>query len=125
MASTMTPLCGFGMGEGGTGGGEPAQVVPRHKQSVSPVNGATVQMDTADGDGMLLLMPAVPLESLTLVLPATGPDLEMYGLASMLDIVSITFIGGEVKNAPTELLANQAVLIQRIDPATNTWISIL
>lgn len=120
MSYDMTPLCGFGM----EAGGSQAVVVERTKQTVTPAEGATVQINVQDKDGMLILSPATALQAVTLGLPVTGSDLQMVGITSMLDIAAISFSGGVLLNAPTELLANQAVLIQRIDPATNTWISI-
>lgn len=119
---TMTPLCGFGMGEGG--GGSAPVAVQRTKQTVTPTEGGIVQIDTQNHDGMLIMTPATALTALTIGLPTTGDDLQMIGITSMKDIANIVFIGGAVLNAPMELLENQAVLIQRVDPATNKWITL-
>lgn len=120
MTFTMTPLCGFGM----EAGGSQSVVMERAKQTVTPAEGATVQINVQDKDGMLILSPATALQAVTIGLPMTGDDLQMVGITSMLDIAEVNFSGGVMLNAPTELLANQAVLIQRIDPVINTWISI-
>lgn len=121
MSYEMTPLCGYGMREGG---GDTPVAASRTKQTVTPTEGASVQIDVQNHDGMLILTPATALNSITVGLPTTGDDLQMVGITSMKDIAAIEFTGGTVLNAPMELLENQAVLIQRINVTTNQWINI-
>lgn len=118
--SEMTPLCGYGIGSNSSQSGGTA----RTKQMATPVEGGTTTMLDDGNDGMIVLDPATSLTNQNLVLPSTGPDLQVRTIASMRDIAAITFTNGTVLNAPMELLANQAVTIRRIDKNTKTWITI-
>lgn len=124
MAAEMTPLCGYGMLTGSGTSTPPVLSSMRAMKRVIPVNGDTVLMPDEGKDGMLLLAPAGPLQSITLGLPVTGDVLQMDAVSSMQDIASIEFTGGVVLNAPVELLANQAIQLQRIRNTNNTWITI-
>lgn len=119
----MTPLCGYNMGAASTTPAAPVGPT-RTKQTITPTEGGTVQILDDGHDGMTILTPAAPLAMVNLVLPLGGDDLQTHRIASMQDIAAIQFAGGTVLNTPTELLANQAVTIQRIDKPANTWISI-
>lgn len=116
MTMEMTPLCGYGMRTGGA--------VPRTMKTVTPTEGASVKMPDEGRDGMLLLTPAAPLQMITLELPASGGELQLDGICSMQDIASIVFFGGIVLNPPMELLANQAIQLQRIQSSNNSWVTI-
>jgi len=115
----MTMRCGFNMGSGSG-----AAATDRSKVIITPSEGGTVQMPDTGRDGMLIMTPAAPLQMCVLALPLNGPDLQQVGICSMRDIAALQFTGGQVLNAPTELIENQAIIVQRIDPANNTWILI-
>lgn len=121
MASTMTPLCGFGMGEGSDSG---PVVQSRHMQVAAPMEASTVIVDEVESDWILMLTPATNLQTITVSLPINNSTLQVGRIMSMLDIANIVFIGGIVLNAPMEVLANQAVSLQCIDRQNNTWITI-
>ena len=122
MANEMTPLCGFGMGEGGNGA--PVMSTLRYSQIESPASGSTVVVADNGNDVVLMLNPAGSLSMVTIALPQSGSNLQILRIISMKDIVSTQFNGGTVLNAPTEMLANQSVSIQRINNSTNTWVTI-
>ncbi len=123
MSSEMTMLCGFGMSESTT-----VEIPPmsnmRHLQAVVPTEGQTITVDDNGDDVVLTLWPATPLNMVNFVLPVGGENLQIVRIASMLDIAATMFGTATVLNAPMELLANQAVTLQRIDGATNTWITV-
>lgn len=118
----MTSLCGYQIGSAVAS--TPAASSARSMQSAAPADGTTVQLTDDGSDGTLIMTPATPLQMVILALPATGKNMQIRRIASMRDIATIQFTNGTVLNAPTELLGNQSVSIERIDTATNTWITI-
>lgn len=125
MPSMMTPLCGFGLGEGGDSNA-PAPVMStlRFAQIESPTNGATVVVADNGNDVVLMLNPAGPLNLVAIALPQNGSNLQILRIISMQDILDTQFTGGTVLNGPSEMLANQSVSIQRINSNTNKWVAI-
>lgn len=121
MSSTMTPLCGFGMGDSSS----VTPPAPRKLQQEPTSEGEVIQLEESETDGMLIMWPDAVLNMVTLVLPQNSPVLQIRGIASMQMVSAITFTGGTILNPPTELLPNQAVLLQRIAADSNTWILLL
>lgn len=117
MSVDLTPLAG---GPVTVNAGAPARLL----QTTVAINGGTYAMPDAGTDGMLILSSVAALNVVTVSLPITGENLLMMGLCSMQDIATINFTNGTVLNPPAELLANQAILLQRIDKANNKWITL-